>query len=437
MARYVLAPFGGPGEVNPFIWLAKLLVNHGHAVRIVGTPTLGQLAGIDDFEFVSVGCEAEGSASEDLDPGDPENAAKLLMGFAARTLRGFYDAICMALLAEPAILVAPVHHLAARVVREKYNLPLVVVHTQPSWENEGMISTQAGRDDWLIKPSLELGWPKCARSGCTTAAIAVALRKFCHEVGVRAPRQRLQEWSHPADLDIMLFPEWFSDSPEGSAASSVFDGFPLEDLSGHYAMPDDLAAFLDSGEKPVLLTLEIHGDGSQAFFKYALRACGLLGVRALVATSHPERLPNPLPPWAHAMGYHPFSEILPRVRAAVHDGGIGTFSQCLAAAVPQLITPTLRSGQGNATWLRWFGAGEMLIPAQFSVQGVASSLLRLTSRTSVRAACDSARTLCRQKIAGPIALDALESIARSGRNRPAATPMASAGGRSSPASTRV
>ena len=379
-------------------------------------PVFGNTVIAAGIDFTSVRCDEDSSGIlRDPEMADPVEARKLMFRFGTRTLRAFYDAICMALMAEPAILISSVHHLAARAVKEKYRVPLVGVRTQPSWTGN-MIGAHANREDWLLKPSLGMGWPKCLQLGCMTAAIAPALRKLCSEIGISIPRQRLQTWKHPPDLSINLFPEWFCDWPARRSADVVNDGFPLEDLSGQFAMPGDLRAFIDSSEKLVLLTLEIGSAWSQDFFETGLRACALIGARALFATSRPDLLPNPLPSWARAVEYHPFSEILPRVCAVVHDGGIGTLSQCLAAGVPQLITPMLRDQQGNAARVRWLGAGETLIPSQFSVESVASSLIRLTSGTPVRAACESMKTLCQQEVAGSAALDALERVALGWQN---------------------
>lgn len=210
----------------------------------------------------------------------------------------------------------------------------------------------------------------------------------------------------------MLFPEWFSEPHANAPAKAVFDHFPSEDDSRQLLMSGGLKAFLAAGDKPILIALANHTAWSPAFLDTGLRACALLGVRALVAIGQTEFLPTPLPSWIHSTEDHSFSDILPHVRAVVHNGDIGTLARCLAAGVPQLISPMLRGQQGNAGRVRWFGVGESLLPAQFSVAAVAASLLRLTSNASVRAGCDSLKALCRQRVAGPVALAALESIAR-------------------------
>lgn len=115
-----------------------------------------------------------------------------MLQFSVRVLRGFYDAICLALMGRSALLVAPSHHLAARAVKEKYGVPLVITHTEPVWSwEESMGKTHAGWDDWLLTASLGPGWGEFPHKGCSAAAVAPALQKFCDEIGMKIPRERL------------------------------------------------------------------------------------------------------------------------------------------------------------------------------------------------------------------------------------------------------
>jgi UDP:flavonoid glycosyltransferase YjiC (YdhE family) len=38
MAHYLLTPFGSAGDVNPFLWLGRLLQARGHDVEVITTP---------------------------------------------------------------------------------------------------------------------------------------------------------------------------------------------------------------------------------------------------------------------------------------------------------------------------------------------------------------------------------------------------------------
>ena len=63
--------------------------------------------------------------------------------------------------------------------------------------------------------------------------------------------------------------------------------------------------------------------------------------------------------------------MLPRARALVHHGGIGTTAQALAAGVPQLIMPLGFDQFDNAARCRTLGVSTALVPRRFTGSNVA------------------------------------------------------------------
>jgi UDP:flavonoid glycosyltransferase YjiC (YdhE family) len=88
----------------------------------------------------------------------------------------------------------------------------------------------------------------------------------------------------------------------------------------------------------------------------------------------------------HHFDYLPFSLALPRVRALVHHGGIGTSSQALAAGAPQLVRPLAYDQFDNAHRLERLGAARTLSPARYRAPAVAAALDELTRSEAVREA---------------------------------------------------
>ncbi len=129
------------------------------------------------------------------------------------------------------------------------------------------------------------------------------------------------------------------------------------------------------------------------FFEVGLSACERLGRRAVVATRFPGELPAALPDWAIARSYVPFTDLMPRVAAVVHHGGIGTTAQALSAGVPQLVMPMSHDQPDNAARLRELGVGDFLYPGQFTPERVARKLERLLADEDVRLAVERARAL--------------------------------------------
>ena len=73
-------------------------------------------------------------------------------------------------------------------------------------------------------------------------------------------------------------------------------------------------------------------------------------------------VPADLPPTFAYAAYAPFGQLLPRCRALVHHGGIGTCAQALRAGIPQLVAPWGFDQYDQALRVRRLGAGRRAPP---------------------------------------------------------------------------
>jgi rhamnosyltransferase subunit B len=163
-------------------------------------------------------------------------------------------------------------------------------------------------------------------------------------------RLGLRELRNPL-LDDMFSPygtqAWFSsvlarpqsDWPERTAVT----GFPFYDkLEPGQGMSPELAGFLDAGPAPVVFTL-----GSSAvlnageFYAQSLAAVRKTGHRAVLLIGRdPRNTPStPVPDNVFVAEYAPYSELLPRAAATVHQGGVGTTAQALRSGRPMIVVP--------------------------------------------------------------------------------------------------
>lgn len=414
MARFILTPFGSGGDVNPHLWLGKLLVGRGHEVQVISVPMFREAAEKAGLAFTGIGRD-EDFLSILHHPAlwRPLAGTKLVLQQSLIALPLFFEAIAAELARGPAVLVSPFHQFAARAAREKFGVPLVMVHLQPScflseWDMPVFFSWME-RLRWLPR------WMK--RFFLTTAnpannMVGAGLRKFCAGIGIREPARLIPDWLHSPDANLALFPEWFAapqpDWPENTRAA----GFPLEDLRGQYALPPEMRDFLAAGERPLLLSPGTGNAQAREFFAAGLGACEKLGRRVLLGTRFPEQLPQPLPSWVKVFEYLPFSKVLPQVAALVHHGGIGTMSQALAAGVPQLVMPMAHDQPDNAMRLKRLGCGTALTPRKFTAKNIARELEQLLGDAAVKANCERMAGLCRRDDAAGISLEVLEAAAR-------------------------
>lgn len=411
MARYLLTPFGSGGDVNPFIWLGKLLKAGGHEVEMITAPMFRESAEQVGLRFTGVGNQEEFEAiTYHPDLWKPFRGTALVFEYGGKYLRPFYEAIAHKVVENESIIVAPFQMFAARLVREKLGVPLVTVHLQPACflsVNDTPLLLPGAY--WLTRLPQ---WAKrlmFALPNPVAMKLISPLRKACRELGVTAPKRPIPDWMHSPDANIALFPEWFAAPQPDWPKNTQTVGFPFEDLKGQYALPADLKDWLIHGSKPVLLSPGTGNTQAKKFFHEGLNACRELGLRALVGTRFMDQLPSPLPDYARHFDYLPFSELLPHVSVLVHHGGIGTMSQAFAAGVPQLVMPMAHDQPDNAFRMKKLGVGEFLSPCHFKERNIVAALKRLTTEVAVINSCKHVAQLCQKTHAASTCIEIMES----------------------------
>jgi len=94
-----------------------------------------------------------------------------------------------------------------------------------------------------------------------------------------------------------------------------------------------------------------------------------LGRRALLLIGHSRNLPQAaLPEGVAAFEYAPYSEVLPRACAIVHQGGVGTAGQGLRSGKPVLILPHAHDQFDNAARVARLGCGRVLPRPRFNAE---------------------------------------------------------------------
>ncbi|HKN75546.1 MAG TPA: nucleotide disphospho-sugar-binding domain-containing protein, partial [Candidatus Acidoferrum sp.] len=146
----------------------------------------------------------------------------------------------------------------------------------------------------------------------------------------------------PALTLAMFSPVLASPQPDWPPNTRVtgFSFYDRDNDSG--SLVPALSAFLDAGEPPIVFTLgssAVMNAGS--FYTDSMEAARRLGRRAVLLIGRdPRNRPfGPLPDGMTVLDYAPFSELLPRAAAVVHQGGVGTTGQALRAGRPMLVTP--------------------------------------------------------------------------------------------------
>jgi UDP:flavonoid glycosyltransferase YjiC (YdhE family) len=134
-----------------------------------------------------------------------------------------------------------------------------------------------------------------------------------------------------------------------------------------------LHAFIAAGSAPLVFAL-----GSSAvwmagdFWETAVRATRRLGRRAILLTGSAA---NP-----HygtdiaSFEYLPYSSVFPHAAAVVHQAGMGTLAQALAAGRPQVLVPISFDQPDNADRAARLGAGPIVPFNQITVRRLEAAL---------------------------------------------------------------
>lgn len=366
--RVLIATIGSLGDLNPFIEIGRALVAQGVQVRMA-VPA----AQVDEVRRVGLEAVAVLSNGAGLPPasvarGLPRaqlaTVRQILIGTLPEYVRRL-DAIA----SDVDAIVASPFVLAAAIVAEKRQVPLVPAVLQPfavplpddpptSPSLWMLSSARRGR----LSPERRRAWNDAMLTGvhrflAVWLGGAVDRVRLAH--GLPA-RRRSPLFNLPARPALALYPRWFA---AGMTPGLRMTGF-VRGRPGR--LDDELAGWLNAGPPPLVFTLgSLAGAAPGDFPGAALATARALGRRAVLlapgaAACQPHVITRP---------HIDYGALFPHAAGVVHHGGIGTLAEALAAGKPQMIVPHLgdqfdngaraaRLGIGCSVGLRQFNAGQ-------------------------------------------------------------------------------
>jgi UDP:flavonoid glycosyltransferase YjiC (YdhE family) len=378
--RILLTTFGSLGDVHPYIALALELQRRGH-LPVIGSFDLHRPvvegAGIE-FHAIRPGLEVFG---------DMETVAQKLFGswrgpeYMIREIfmKHLRDSHADTLAAANGADLIVTHPLTfgARIVAEQKKLPWISTVLAP-------LNLLSAEDPPLYPGAAPLR--ALRRFGVAPYRLVFDLLKgmiahwerplyeFRRDLGLPQLQVSAQfEGQFSPYLNLALFSPLLSASQSDWPANTVMCGFGRYD--GPVAANTELEAFLAAGEAPIVFALGssavlIAGD----FWRHASAAAAALGKRAILLTGVPSSQLPALPNGVRAFEYLPYSQVFPRALAVVHQAGIGTLAQALAAGRPQLIVPVAFDQPDNARRAQNLGVARVLPFKQVTAQTLTAQL---------------------------------------------------------------
>jgi rhamnosyltransferase subunit B len=178
-------------------------------------------------------------------------------------------------------------------------------------------------------------------------------------------------------LVLALFSRSFAELQPDWPKNTVQTGFVFYDgQSSGTKEEDQLRAFLDEGEPPLVFTLgstAVNHPGS--FYESSMLAVKKLGKRAILL-GVPKKI-GTVTRDILSFQYAPYSEVCPRASLIVHQGGSGTTGRALQAGRPMLFVPYGWDQPDNGVRVERLGAALMVPRAKYAPETSVAALSRL------------------------------------------------------------
>ncbi len=419
----IVIAVGSSGDVHPLLGLGRVFAKHGHRVSFCTSPAFADVVERCGLRFLPFGTAEEYYAAIN-NPAlwNPRTSLKTLWKAVAVRIRPLFD-LLETEADNDTIMAAHPWAFGARLLQEKHGVPLVSLQISPST----FLSAKMPPIHKQFTIPLSLPYP--LRAGLLWAFDRGVLDRICapdinrlrSELGLPPVRHIMGRWMHSPQGVLGLFPDWFAPPQTDWPPKVTLTGFPLFDEADFRGVDAELEQFLAEGSAPVVFTPGSTLVDGMSYYAAAAAALNALGCRGVFLASQGTRLPQ-LTPNILTRSYVPLSKLLPRARALVHHGGIGTASQAFAAGIPQLITPFAHDQFDNAARIERLGCGFQM-DSRGGGQAMLKSLKQLLEDEGIQENCSAFRSrvgsgesACMQALS-VIETAAAGSFTRNGRER--------------------
>lgn len=378
--KIALLCLGTRGDVQPFAVIGRALQLRGHEVVLSSARNFGELVRSYGIPFIPVEADYQGLLSTGEGRAmmkNPLKARKYLKGLIypmmTQSLGAFYE---ISREQDRTLFhVKTMAHQYAHCFPGKMIQANVVPAMEPTSEFVNPVFSTLGLPRILNRFSYKLShwglnmWKK-------------PVRAFRDTYGISAPPAGM---SIPSIYGISA---QFLPRPADYPSNAHFTGFWTAPLGE--TLERELSDFLDAGEPPLMITFGSMPFDSTLRLADAIPALAeACGIRVVVVRGwglKKEDTPNRHSQVMFTDGA-PYHLLIPRVKAVVHHGGIGTLAACLQAGKPSWICPVLYPLGDQHFWaLQGVRNGVCLPPVplkKLTQQALISNVQRLLQETSL------------------------------------------------------
>ncbi len=328
--KIIIPTIGSRGDVQPFIALAQGLEKAGYKTVLASHPVMKPLVESYDVTFEPIGPDIDLAERVAIIRQQARNAAIGLvqgMRFGFEMLEKSHADI-LALCKEADLVVVPTAIAAGKNEAEILGLPYLSVSFMPwaiPWDDPERPLFRR----FLYK----------AMDGAIHLITTRPLNRIRKKQGL--PPVGSEGFASKQLNLIPISPSIYDPNPLWESQHKVV-GYWFVDEPSTWHPPENLSAFLENGEPPILVSLgamSLGEIGARESVNLFVNAIQQVGVRAIIQGWDVGSRQNSLPPNIFAAESLPHSWLLPRCCGVVHHGGYGTTAAGFRAGIPALVIP--------------------------------------------------------------------------------------------------
>ncbi len=416
--KFVLASYGGRGDIEPSVVVGRELLRRGHEVCMAVPPNLVGFAEAAGLAAVAYGLDSRPIL--DLQRKywtcyvrTPWKLKELnRMGreteeFATRCWGEMTTTLASAADGADLLLTGLIFEQPAANVAEYYDIPLATLHFFPVRANGQLVPfllsplsrTVMTVNDWLVwrgtkeredAQRRELGLPKAAGP---------------------APRRIAERGSLEIQAyDQVYFPGLAAEWAKWNGQRPFVGALAMELATD---ADEEVASWIAGGTPPIFFGFgSIPVESPADTIAMISAACAQLGERALVGSGSTDFSDVPHFEHVKVVGVVNYATIFPACRAVVHHGGAGTLAAGLRAGVPQLILWTLPDQPFFAAQLKRLKVGAGRRFSTTTEKSLVADLRRILTPQYAARARDLAPRITKPAESAVAAADLVENFAR-------------------------
>jgi UDP:flavonoid glycosyltransferase YjiC (YdhE family) len=416
--KFMLASYGGRGDVEPAVVVGRELLRRGHEVCMAVPPNLVGFTEAAGLATVAYGLDSQASLDaqrkywtcyfrtpwklKELNrmARETEEFALQCWGEMTTTLSSLAAGVDL-------LMTGLIFEQPAANVAEYYDIPLATLHFFPVRAHgqllrflpSPLVRTVMTVNDWLV-------W-RGTKKGENAQRRALGLPRATRPV----PRRIAERGS----LEIQAYDEVYF--PGLATEWAKWDG--QRPFVGALAMElptdadEEVASWIAAGKPPICFGFgSIPLESAADTLAMICAACAQLGERALVCSGSTDFSNVAHSEHVKVVGVVNYAAIFPACRAVVHHGGAGTLAAALRAGVPQLILWTLPDQPFFAAQLKRLKVGRGRRFSTTTDKSLVADLRRILVPQYVARARELATHITEPAKSAAAAADRVEDFAR-------------------------